>query len=218
MDIQPENYFQDIEQAAFSPSTMVPGIAPTADPSMLLSCTPRKSILSANKLNPKVFQARMFAYPDAARYRLGVNYQHLPCNAPVSEVYTPYQRDGKFRYKTNYGGDPNYVGASLKQVNFKGKVGANGFSPGGHEEWVGTVAGYASDVTNEDFIQAREMWKVLGRSNEQGDFVQNLVGHLGSALPQVQQETISMRTLSGAQIHYWNSLLTRCFRDVQQSR
>jgi catalase len=37
MDFQPANYFQDIEQAAFSPSTMVPGIAPTADPSTLLS-------------------------------------------------------------------------------------------------------------------------------------------------------------------------------------
>jgi catalase len=139
----------------------------------------------------EVLQARMFAYPDAARYRLGVNYQHLPCNSPVSEVYTPYQRDGASRYKTNFGGDPNYVGASLKEVNFKGKVGANGYSTDPHDEWVGSVAGYASQVTDEDFIQAREMWKVLGKANEQDDFVGNVAGHLGSAIPEVQEETIS---------------------------
>ena len=76
----------------------------------------------------------MFAYPDAARYRLGVNYQQLPCNAPVSEVYTPYQRDGAFRYNTNYGGDPNYVRSSFRPIKFEGRVGANGYAPGGHEE------------------------------------------------------------------------------------
>jgi catalase len=134
----------------------------------------------------------MFAYPDAARYRLGVNYQHLPCNAPVSEVYTPYQRDGAFRYKTNWGGDPNYVGSTLKKVNFEGKVGANGYSTDAHDEWVGTVAGYTSEVTEEDYIQAREMWKVLGKCGEQSDFVKNLVGHLSLAIPEVQRETISM--------------------------
>jgi catalase len=72
----------------------------------------------------------MFAYPDAAHYRLGVNHHFLPCNAPVSEVYTPYQRDGAFRYKTNFGDDPNYVRASLKRVNFSGQVGANGLLDG----------------------------------------------------------------------------------------
>jgi catalase len=53
----PENWFAEVEQAAFSPSNMVPGIAPSPDP---------------------MLQARMFAYPDAQRYRLGVNYQYLP--------------------------------------------------------------------------------------------------------------------------------------------
>lgn len=94
---------------------MVPGIALTADP---------------------MLQARMFAYPDAARYRLGVNYQQLPCNSPVAPVYSPYQRDGASRHDTNYGSDPNYVNVSLKAVNFKGNREANGASDGGHEEWV----------------------------------------------------------------------------------
>lgn len=145
----------------------------------------------------KVLQARMFAYADAARYRLGVNYQQLPCNRPVSAVYSPYQRDGAARYDTNYGGDPNYVRSQLRPVNFKGKVGASGYAPGGHEEWVGQVAGYTSEVTDEDFVQAREMWKVLGRSHEQADFVHNLAGHLGSAIPQMQADAISKFSPSG---------------------
>ncbi|PSS23489.1 hypothetical protein M430DRAFT_40651 [Amorphotheca resinae ATCC 22711] len=166
----PTNYFADIEQAAFSPSTMVPGIAPTADP---------------------MLQARMFAYPDAARYRLGVNYQQLPCNAPVSQVYTPYLRDG-VRHDNNFGGDPNYVGSKLRPIHFKGRVGANGYSPGGHEEWVGRVSSYSSEVTDEDFIQSRELWKIMGKTNQQKDFVHNVSVHLKSALPEVQAGTIKM--------------------------
>jgi catalase len=153
---------------------MVPGIAPSAD---------------------LMLQARMFAYPDAARYRLGVNYQQLPCNAPESPVYSPYQRDGAFRYNTNYGGDPNYVNASLKAVNFKGSVGANKVSNGGHEEWIGgKVAGYNSEVTAEDFVQPRMFWQVLGRSgpNEQRDLVNNICSHLGKAIPRVQNDAVAV--------------------------
>lgn len=163
----PENYFTDIEQAAFSPSTIVPGIAPSADP---------------------MLQARMFAYPDAARYRLGVNYQQLPCNRPVSQVYSPYQRDGAFRYTSNYGGDPNYVRSSVKTVRFQGKVGANAITQA-HEEWVANVSGFTSEVTDEDFIQAAALWEVLGKTGLQDNFIYNISQHLGSAIPRVQQET-----------------------------
>lgn len=82
----PENYFQEVEQAAFSPSTLVPGIYPSAD--MML-------------------QARMFSYPDAARYRVGPNYQQLHPNK-AKHVYCPYQRDGPMRVDGNYGADPHY--------------------------------------------------------------------------------------------------------------
>ncbi len=68
LEQNPANYFAEIEQAAFSPSAMVPGIEASAEP---------------------MLQARMFAYPDAQRYRLGVNYQFLPTNAATSPVYCP---------------------------------------------------------------------------------------------------------------------------------
>lgn len=93
----PTNWFAEIEQAAFSPSNMVPGIEPSPDP---------------------MLQARMFAYPDAARYRLGVNYQFLPTNAPKAPVYCPIERDGFMNFTKNYGTDPNYIGTQLKPVKF----------------------------------------------------------------------------------------------------
>lgn len=80
---------------------MVPGIAPSAD---------------------TILWATIFAYPDAARYRLGVNYQTLPLNTPVVPVYASYRRDGAHMHSTNYGSDPNYVNSSLKKVNVQDKV------------------------------------------------------------------------------------------------
>src|SRR5579863_1105465 len=72
LDENPQNYFAEIEQAAFSPSHVVPGIEPSTDP---------------------VLQSRLFSYPDTHRHRLGVNYQQIPVNQPL-RAFNPYQRDG----------------------------------------------------------------------------------------------------------------------------
>jgi catalase len=93
----PANHFQDIELAAFSPSTMVPGIGPSAD---------------------IMLQARMFSYPDAARYRVGPNYQQLPPNK-AKYVYSPYQRDGPMRMDGNYGGEPDYGKIRIINASFR---------------------------------------------------------------------------------------------------
>ncbi|ETR99118.1 catalase-domain-containing protein [Trichoderma reesei RUT C-30] len=158
----PQNYFTDIEQAAFSPSTMVPGIAPSADP---------------------MLQARMFAYPDAARYRLGVNYQQLPTNRSKAPVYTPFQRDGFMNFSDNYGADPNYVNSSLKPTPLKaGGGGGGGSTITEHERWVGEVSSFTSEVGPEDFEQATALWRVLGgQEGHQERFVGNVAGHLSRA-------------------------------------
>ncbi|KAJ5104342.1 hypothetical protein NUU61_001689 [Penicillium alfredii] len=146
MNRNPQNYFTDIEQAAFSPSTLVPGIAPSADP---------------------VLQARLFSYPDAARYRLGVNYQQLPTNAAKAPVYCPFQRDGLMNFSNNYGADPNYVGSSLQPTKFYQEV--KGIGPSAlstlteHEQWVGQVCSFQSHITDEDFVQPTALWEVLGK-------------------------------------------------------
>ncbi|KAG9238001.1 catalase [Amylocarpus encephaloides] len=158
----PQNYFSDIEQAAFSPSNMVPGIGPTADP---------------------VLQARMFSYPDAARYRLGANYQQLPSQAPHCAVYSPYQRDGFSSINGNYGPDPNYVRGSLRPAHY-------GVADMAHDEWAGKVAAYATEIEEDDFVQPRGMWEVFGRTGQQEAFVGNVAAHLRDAIPQVRRKAL----------------------------
>ncbi|WP_281816622.1 catalase [Brachyspira pilosicoli] len=75
----PENYFAEVEQSAFSPSTIVPGIGFSAD---------------------RMLQGRLFSYTDTQRYRLGVNYASIPVNAPKFKANT-YHRDGYMRVESN---------------------------------------------------------------------------------------------------------------------
>ena len=89
----PENFFADVEQSAFAPSNLVPGIGVSPD---------------------KMLQARLFAYSDAQRYRLGVNHHQIPVNAARCPVFTNH-RDGQGRVDGNYGGLPHYHPNSFGQ-------------------------------------------------------------------------------------------------------
>jgi len=129
----------------------------------------------------------MFAYPDAARYRLGVNYQQLPTNHAVAPVYSPFQRDGFMNFTDNYGDDPNYVGSTLRPTTFR-TSGLGARKGGGlstlteHEKWIGEVSSFTSEVGPEDFEQAAALWQVLGREpGHQDRFVGNVAGHLSKA-------------------------------------
>lgn len=107
----------------------------------------------------------MFAYADAARYRLGVNYQQLPTNHAHVPVYSPFERDGLMNFSTNYGDDPNYVGSTLCPTTFKAKSGGPDAltTITEHEKWIGQVLSFTSDVGPEDYEQPRALWGVLGR-------------------------------------------------------
>ncbi|KAA3612464.1 MAG: catalase [Planctomycetota bacterium] len=83
----PENYFAEVEQAAFSPSNVVPGIGHSPD---------------------RMLQARIMSYPDAHRYRLGVNFESLPVNAPKAASARNYYRAGQMRFDGNGGSAVNY--------------------------------------------------------------------------------------------------------------
>ena len=97
----PENYFADVEQAAFNPANVVPGISFSPD---------------------KMLQARLFSYGDAQRYRLGVNLHQIPVNAPRCPVHS-YHRDGAIRVDGNYGStlgyEPNSYGEWQEQPEYK---------------------------------------------------------------------------------------------------
>jgi len=126
----------------------------------------------------------MFSYPDAARYRVGTNYQQLPCNAAISPVYNPYQRDGPGSINGNYGADPDYVRSSLKPI----RLGPRDIA---HDKWVGQVAAYTSEVNHDDFVQSRDLWHLLAKQDGQQDvLVSNVAGHLKKAIPEVQSKTL----------------------------
>ena len=127
-----QNYFAEIEQAAFSPSHLIPYIEPSADP---------------------VLQSRLFSYPDTHRHRLGVNYQQLPVNAPVVPVAN-FQRDG-FMAFNNQGSRPNYQSsiAPLSYAGYKGAIdsAAKDVERGAkHEGWVGGAYRDLSEVTERE--------------------------------------------------------------------
>ncbi len=82
----PENYFAEVEQSAFNPASVVPGIGFSPD---------------------KMLQGRLFAYGDAHRYRLGVNHQQIPVNAPRCPFHS-FHRDGAMRVDGNYGDTVGY--------------------------------------------------------------------------------------------------------------
>lgn len=98
----PENYFQDVEQAAFNPSAIVPGIGFSPD---------------------KMLQGRLFSYGDAQRYRLGVNHHQIPVNSPKNAPANPSHRDGQMRVDGNAGStigyQPNSFGEWQEQPEFK---------------------------------------------------------------------------------------------------
>ncbi len=96
----PENYFADVEQAAFNPANIVPGIGFSPD---------------------KMLQGRLFSYGDAQRYRLGVNHQQIPVNQPRCPFHS-FHRDGAMRVDGNHGStlgyEPNSYGEWQEQRDF----------------------------------------------------------------------------------------------------
>jgi catalase len=97
----PENYFAEVEQSAFNPANVVPGIGFSPD---------------------KMLQGRLFSYGDAQRYRLGVNHHQIPVNAPRCPVKS-YHRDGQMRVDGNAGStiayEPNSYGEWQEQPNYR---------------------------------------------------------------------------------------------------
>lgn len=96
----PENFFAEVEQSAFNPASVVPGISFSPD---------------------RMLQGRLFSYGDAQRYRLGVNHHQIPVNAPRCPVHS-YHRDGAMRVDGNFGStigyEPNTKGEWQEQPDF----------------------------------------------------------------------------------------------------
>lgn len=142
----PENYFAEVEQATFSPGTMVPGIEPSPD---------------------KMLQGRLFAYADAHRYRVGVNHNHLPINRPQSG-YHNYQRDGQMRFDGNGGGTVYYEPNSFEGPKESTENKTTPFAVTGVAENVA----YDSD---DHYTQAGDLYRLMDEE-ERTRTVETIVG------------------------------------------
>jgi len=159
----PENYFAEVEQSAFSPSHLVPGIEASLD---------------------KMLQGRLFSYPDTHRHRLGGNYLQIPINCPYATKgkVRNGERDG-FMTINNQGSAPNYYPNSVG--------GPEPDSSARNHSWdvSGTVGRYKYQHPNDDFEQAGNLYRLM-TPDQKARLVSNLVGHMGKARKDIQERQV----------------------------
>ena len=152
LDRNPTDNWTEIEQAAFEPSNLVPGIGPSPD---------------------KMLLGRLFSYPDAHRARIGVNYNLLPVNAPLSPVHS-YSKDGAMRFRNV--SDPVYA------PNSKGGPQADtaryGEPAGWYTDGEMVHAAYTLRPEDDDWGQAGTMVRKVLDDAARARLVSNITGHL----------------------------------------
>lgn len=159
----PENYFSDVEQAAFNPGNVVPGIGFSPD---------------------KMLQGRLFSYGDTQRYRLGVNHNQIPVNKPRCPFHN-YHRDGAMRIDGNSGNsetyEPNSAGLFQEQPDFSEPPLS---LEGAADHW-----NHREDT--DYFSQPRALYELLSEEEHQRMFAR-IAGELIQAAPQTQARQIDL--------------------------
>ena len=158
----PENNFAEVEQAAFSPANIVPGIGFSPD---------------------KMLQARLFSYGDAQRYRLGVNFNHIPVNAPKCP-YHSYHRDGAMRADGNAGRTPSYWPNSKGAWLDRDPVLAEPPLP-----LEGDAAHWDHRVEEDYYEQPGNLFRMMTPAQQKVLF-ENTARAMGDASPEVKQRHI----------------------------
>ncbi len=158
-----DNYFQDVEQAAFTPANIVPGISYSPD---------------------KMLQARLFSYGDAQRYRLGVNHHQIPVNSPLGvKSHHPFHRDGQMRVDGNAGSQNHYSPNSYD--NWKDS--AHAIEPHQDGGAVGTYDYRADD--NDYFTQPGELFRAM-TPEQQLVLAENTARNMGDSTLQIKHRHI----------------------------
>ncbi|KAF9295984.1 hypothetical protein BGZ74_010530 [Mortierella antarctica] len=159
----PDNYFAEVEQAAFSPSHMVPGIEASTD---------------------RMLQGRLFSYPDTQRHRLGTNYQQIPVNVPYNARVSNQQRDGYMSVQGNSGAAPNYEPNSFGGAQQTGV--AKTYSD---FELNAIAARHIITLSDEDFVQPGNLYRLMS-AEEKSDLIDNMAGHLKNAKAFLQERQV----------------------------
>ncbi|USX54377.1 catalase [Lentzea sp. HUAS12] len=181
LDRNPTDHHTEIEQAAFEPNNLVPGIGASPDRMLL---------------------GRLFAYADAHRYRIGVNYKQLPVNASKSPVHS-YSKDGAMRYTPV--SDPVYA------PNSKGgpRADAERYGPtaGWGAEGDMVRSAYVAHAEDDDWGQARTMVREVLDDDARTRLVDNVVGHLLNGV----SEPVLLRAFE-----YWRNVDTEIGKRVEE--
>ncbi len=155
----PVNYFAEVEQAAFKPSALVPGIGPSPD---------------------KMLQARLMSYADTHLHRLGPNNQQIPVNRPRCPVMN-YTRDGALADAANYQHQPNYwpntiAGSPKPEPSFADPAWALGQA---------IVDRFDSTVDHDNFTQVGNLYRLFDAA-QRDRLTTRIAGVLGQARQEVQ--------------------------------
>ena len=167
----PKNFFAEIEQVAFSPSNMPPGIEPTVD---------------------RMLQGRLFSYPDTHRHRLGPNFAQIPVNRPRNKVHNQ-QRDGFMTVDGNQDDEPNYEpnssGLTKEMTEKFAAFDLRDFTKGDtrvdHHHPSGGDPRKRPRVEDVDFVQAGALYH-LQTPDAKDRLVRNVAMHLSNAKPVYQ--------------------------------
>lgn len=133
----------------------------------------------------------MFAYADAARYRLGVNYTQLPPNRAICPVFAPFERDGYGTITRNYGGEPNYVRSTLSTGRISQQTVYN--TPVTERiERNAILAQNEIQADNEDYVQPRDFWIRVMDDDERRLWISNVAETLEAVPPQLRAAVAAM--------------------------
>ncbi|PPF27059.1 MULTISPECIES: catalase [unclassified Rathayibacter] len=167
LDRNPENYFAQIEQAAFAPSNFVPGIAASPD---------------------KMLLARIFSYADAHRYRVGTNHAQLPVNAPKSPVHS-YSKDGPMRFDFQKSEVPVYAPNTMGGAHADPARAAE--SAGWETDGELTRAAATLHPEDDDFGQAGTLYREVLDDDARARLVANIAGHVSKVTrPELRQRVL----------------------------
>jgi catalase len=160
----PENYFAEVEQAAFKPSALVPGIGPSPD---------------------KMLQARLMSYADTHLHRLGANHHQVPVNRPRAPVAN-YTRDGALATAENYGSMPNYwpnsmVGTPMPDPSYADPAWNLGQA---------IVDRFDSTIDHDDYSQPGALYRLFS-PEERARLAARIAGGLSQAPKDVQLRQIT---------------------------
>jgi len=169
LDRNPENYFAEVEQLAFAPAHLIPGIEPSPD---------------------KMLQGRLFSYADTHRHRLGKNYQQIPVNCPFAATGKTYQVDGPATVMHN-GGMPNYFPNSFGGP--KPTPAAQW-----HSDAVTGNVTRVETGDEDNFSQCGIFFRTVLSAAERERLTDNIAGHLINAQEMLQDRAVANFSMADA--------------------